>query len=298
MIQLLFIILVSSTILLDLFTIRKDQAELSLKQSIKLSGLNLIIAILFGLIMLWLESKEKAYEYFTAFIVEKTLSIDNMFVIYLIFEKFNIKSKKQQHQALLYGFAGMLIMRLLMIYLGIKILARFEWITNILGLILFFTGIKMLIDLLNPNTIQSNEIKQARIISIASSLTKNRWLPNISNNFFAAIITIELVDVIFAIDSIPVVLSITNDSFVVYSSNIFAVLGLRSLYFCLEHFIKTFSYLKYSLAAILIFIGSKIFLSYLVGFELSHEKMLCITLLLLMLGVVASWINMKKNYKL
>ena len=218
-------------------------------------------------------------EYLTGFLVEKTLSMDNIFVMSLIFTYFGIP-RLYQHRVLFYGILGVILLRGIVIALGAWLVASFHWVLYIFALLLIFTGIKMLLPGDDEPDIEDNPALKVmrRFLRITPKLHGQRFFirqPDDKTSkivtwvtpLFVAMILIEIVDVIFALDSIPAIFAITTDTFVVYTSNIFAILGLRALYFALAAVIDRFAYLKPALAMILVFIGSKIFVADLAGWE-------------------------------
>ena len=213
--------------------------------------------------------------YFTGFLIEKSLSMDNVFVIALIFGFFAIP-RQYQHRVLFWGILGVIILRAIMIGLGATLVSQFGWVLYLFGAFLVFTGIKMWIIADHVPDIGNNPVLKflRKRMRITTGLRGNafwvrepdpvtgkveRW----ATPLFLALVLIEFVDLVFAVDSVPAIFAITTDPFIVYTSNIFAILGLRALYFALAAMIHRFKYLKYALALVLVFIGTKIFL---VGF--------------------------------
>lgn len=265
-----FIGIVLVLLIIDLGLFNKDDAEISIKKSLQMSAFYIAIAGLFGGWMWWQFGAESGMSYFTGYVLEKTLSLDNIFVIALIFSTLQVPLK-YQHRVLFYGILGVIVLRAIFIGLGAAIVSEFAWVMYIFGAFLVFTGIKMLLADDGHTDIKENRIYQY--------LTKHfRFTDTIENHDFfvkkqvdqkvvtygtpllLALIMVEIVDLVFAVDSIPAIFSITQEPFIVYTSNIFAILGLRSLYFALGAMLERFEYLKYALAGLLIFIGTKLFI--------------------------------------
>jgi tellurite resistance protein TerC len=256
----------------------------------------------------WAEiGHQEGQEYYTALLVEKALSLDNVFVISLIFSYFAIP-QKYQHRVLFWGILGVIVLRGLMIGVGSAILKEYEWILYLFGAFLIFTGIKMLFTGDHQPDMSKNKMLKffkARM-RIVNELHGQRFFvrlpdPNISGKraiyatpLFVALMMVEAVDLLFAVDSIPAVFAITKDPYIVYTSNIFAILGLRALYFCLSAIVHRFEYLKYGLALVLVFIGSKIFLNDIFG-KMPAAVSLGVTLSLLVGSVVISWMKTTRD---
>ena len=262
-----FIAFVILMLLLDLGVFHKKDSVTPIKSALLWSLFWISLALAFNAGIYYLAGKTKALEFFTAYVLEKSLSVDNLFIFILIFGYFKIEPK-YQHKILFWGIIGALLMRALFIFAGIALVSRFSWIMYLFGAFLIYTGVSMLFkndekeeEEFDPS---KNFVVRAlrRIMPISSEkpngnffVRKNGTL--YATTFFVALIFIEASDIIFAVDSIPAVLSVSTDTFIVFTSNIFAILGLRSLYFALNGVIEYFYYLKYALAGILSFIGIK-----------------------------------------
>ena len=296
-----FFIMVLLLTIFDLGFLNKKNEEISIKKSLKLSVFYITIALIFGAWIWFNFGQEKAIEYYTGFFVEKSLSIDNVFVFALIFGFLKIPPKNQ-YRVLVWGILIALILRGLFIGLGAAVVAQWNWILWFFGAFLIFTGIKMLI------TKESEEkdfnqnpalIWMKKHLKISENLVGDKfWYvengKRIFTPLFVALILVNLADIVFAVDSVPAILAITQDPFIVYTSNIFAILGLRALYFALAAMIDRFHYLKYALALILVLIGIKIVLM-MMGIKLSALLTLSITFGLLAGGVIYSLWKTKKN---
>ncbi len=273
-----FIALVIFLLVLDLGLFSPKNKEIDIKHSILMSIFYISIGLGFALFVNHQLGGEKAILYVTGFIVEKTLAIDNVFVIAMIFAYFSIP-QKFQHRVLFYGILGVLILRGLMIGFGSIIVSNFGWVLYLFAAFLIFTGIKMF----KPDA-HGFSLKDSKILGwirskfrVSDELdgekffikreTQSGKFETYMTPLFLALIMVEFVDLVFALDSIPAIFAITTDPFIVYTSNIFAILGLRALYFALAALIDRFKYLKQALAVLLIFIGSKIFLADVFGLE-------------------------------
>ena len=272
---LLFIGIVAALLAFDLGVLHKDDHEIGVQESLLLSAGYITIALLFGAWVWWYLGAQSGMAYYTGFMIEKSLSMDNVFVIALIFGFFAIP-RKYQHRVLFYGILGVIVLRAVMIGLGAILVSQFGWVLYVFGAFLVFTGVKMWILVDHVPDIGTNPLLLflKKHMRVTDSLHGNafwvyrtdpvsgkavRW----ATPLLLALVLIEFVDLVFAVDSVPAIFAITTDPFIVYTSNIFAILGLRALYFALAAMIHRFKYLKYALALVLVFIGTKIFL---VGF--------------------------------
>jgi tellurite resistance protein TerC len=237
-------------------------------------------------------AQQKALEFLTGYIIEKSLSVDNMFVFVMFFNYFAVPSPSQR-KVLLYGVSGAILMRLLMILLGVVIVSRFHWVLYIFGIFLVFTGIKMFIMADKKPNLERNRalIWIRKHLRITEEYHRERFF--IYKNklwyitpLFLVLILIEISDLIFALDSIPAIFAITEDPFIIFTSNIFAILGLRALYFLLANMIERFHYLKYGLAIVLIFIGGKMLI--VPWYKMSIGLTIGIVMLTLTISVVYS----------
>lgn len=240
---------------------------------------------------------EKAVEYFTCYFIEKAMSLDNIFVISMIFQFFAVPLM-YQHRILFFGVLGVIVFRGIMIYLGIIIISKFSWLLYIFAIILILTGIKTFYISNKAFNVKESYIYKLlqKYCNLTPEISGDNFFIRTNNGLsftplFASLIMIETIDVIFALDSIPVIFSITNDPYIIYTSNIFAILGLRALFFCLANIVEQFSYIKYSLALILIFIGIKIFATHFI--YIPSYTSIIVTVVLLSLGIIASIIRKK-----
>ncbi|MDP4302375.1 TerC family protein [Leptothrix discophora] len=273
---LVFIGIVAALLAFDLGVLHKDdEHEIGVRESLLLSAGYISVALLFGAGVWWLLGAQSGIEYLTGFMIEKSLSMDNVFVIALIFGFFAIP-RAYQHRVLFWGILGVIVLRAIMIGLGATLVREFSWILYVFGAFLVVTGIKMWWMADHQPDIAGNPLVRflRRHLRVTDGLRGKAFVvtePDPASGrpvrwatpLLLALIVIEFVDLVFAVDSVPAIFAITTDPFIVYTSNIFAILGLRALYFALAAMIHRFTYLKYALALVLVFIGSKIFL---VGF--------------------------------
>ncbi|MFC3085848.1 TerC family protein [Tabrizicola soli] len=298
---LVFIGIVIALLVLDLGVFHKTDHEIGVGESLRLSAFYITLGVAFAGFVWWQMEAEAAKLYLTAFVVEKTLAMDNVFVIALIFGYFAIP-RQYQHRVLFWGILGVIVLRGIMIGLGATLVAQYGWILYIFAAFLIFTGIKMLVTDDQHLDISRNPVLRwmKRRMKVTEGLHGNAFflrrpdpatgrLATFATPLFLALVLIEIADLVFAVDSVPAVFAITTDPFIVYTSSIFAILGLRALYFALAAIIHRFHYLKYALAILLIFIGSKIFLADLMGWEkFPANWSLAITFALLTAGVLFS----------
>lgn len=268
-----FIGLVIALTAFDLGVLHKEDREMGIGESLKLSAFYIGIALLFG-VWVWVQKgADLGMQYYTGFFIEKALSIDNVFVISLIFGYFAIP-RKYQYRALLWGIIAVIVLRGIMIGVGAAIVQQWYWVLYIFAAFLVLTGVKMLFAGDKPMDVANNPA--VKFISRHMRVTpdhhaqhffvkvpdpKTGKLVRAATPLFLALVVINLADLVFAVDSVPAIFAITTDTFIVYTSNIMAILGLRALYFALAAMVHRFHYLKYALALVLVFIGTKIFVS-------------------------------------
>ncbi len=311
---LIFAALVPFLLYIDLKLFNKGSDNvIGFRKSLILSGWYIAAGLAFGLVVWWHLGPDKAMNYYTAYVIEKSLSLDNLFVMSVIFSAFAIP-RQFQHRVLVWGIIGVVVLRGIMIGAGAALVHNFDWVLYVFAAILIFTGIKMLfIDddddvdnfqnkplvlflkkhfaftpkihgnkfLVRKDELQDDEKKGSKATFIATPL-------------LLALIVIEISDVIFAVDSIPAALSVTTDIFIVFTSNIFAVLGLRALFFAVENIIDRFELMKYSLSFVLVFIGGKVFYNGFFG-HVSPGVSLTVTLTALAAGFIFSMMVPKKD---
>ena len=294
-----FIGIVVTLLAFDLGVLHKDDHEIDVKESLLLSAGYISVALIFGGWVTWYFGAQSGMEYFTGFLIEKSLSMDNVFVIALIFTYFAIP-RLYQHRVLFWGILGVIVLRALMIGLGAALVTQMSWVLYLFGAFLVLTGIKMLMIANHMPDIGNNPLLKflRKRMSVTDKIEGNaffvykpdpatgktiRW----ATPLFLALCLIEFVDLVFAVDSVPAIFAITTDPFIVYTSNVFAILGLRALYFALAAMIHRFTYLKYALALVLVFIGTKIFLVGIIG-KIPPVISLTVTFGLILGGVLFS----------
>ena len=294
-----FLLLVAALLAFDLGILHKDDHELGVRESLILSGFYTLVAIGFGGWIWWSMGPTASMEYFTGYALEKALSVDNVFVISLIFSYFSIPAK-YQYRALLWGILAVLVLRGLMIGLGAAIVQQYEWVLYFFGAFLIATGIKILFVGEGEQDVSKNYV--VRWLSTRMRMTQElhgsrffvRQLDpetgktrRLATPLFLALAMINIADLVFAVDSVPAIFAITTDTYIVYTANIMAILGLRALYFALAAMVHRFDYLKYALAIVLVFIGLKIFWNQMVG-KLDPAISLGATLSLIAAGILFS----------
>jgi len=248
---------------LDLGVFHKKLHVVSVKEALTWTGIWIFLALCFNVLVYYLFGQTKALEFFTGYIIEKALSVDNIFVFVLIFTYFQIPAI-YQHKILFWGIIGALIMRVIFIFAGVALLEKFHWTIYIFGAILIVTGIKMLFEKDKKMEPEKNPVIKLfkKLVPTTNELHGDKFFVTINYKryatpLFVVLIMVEITDLIFAVDSIPAILGVTQDQFIVYTSNVFAILGLRSLYFALANIIERFKYLAIGLALILVFVGIK-----------------------------------------
>lgn len=296
-----FIGLVLFLLIFDLGVLHRKAHEIEMRESLLLSAFYIAIGLAFSGWIYYKMGSQSAVEYLTGFVVEKSLAMDNIFVIAMIFAYFGVP-RKYQHRVLVYGILGVIILRGIMIAAGVTLIQQFDWVLYIFAAFLIFTGIKMFMDAGEEYDVGSNKIlkfMQSRM-RVTKELHGERFfvkqrdpetgrVARFATPLFLALVMVEIADVIFAVDSIPAIFAITTDAYIVYTSNIFAILGLRALYFALSAMIARFVYLKHALALVLIFIGSKIFVADMLGLaKIPPSLSLGVTLSILFIGIVSS----------
>ena len=297
----IFIGLVIGLLVLDLGLFHRNTREIGVRESLTMSAFYIAIAAAFG-VWVWSSLGAQAgTEYFTGFLVEKTLALDNIFVISLIFTTLAIPAA-YQHRVLFWGILGVIVLRGIMIGAGAALVTQYAWLLYVFAFFLIATGVKMLLVGDRPPDIENNPILRLmrRMMRITPKTEGAAFVvrkpdPATGNlalwatPLFVALVLVEIVDLIFAVDSVPAIFAITTDPYIIYTSNIFAILGLRALYFALAAVIDRFKYLKQALALVLVFIGSKIFIADLLGWEKFPAMVsLAITVGLLAAGVLYS----------
>ena len=295
-------------LLIDFFMFQKKDKQISMKKAIFETIFFMTNGLLFSILVYWFYSSDivqnannlsptkAVFNYLTGYMVELSLSVDNLFVIAAIFASFKIPNK-YQHKLLFLGILGAIVFRGVLISVGLALINNIHGMSIVFGLFLLFTAIKML-----KNDVEHKEPDKpkgiAKFLRLSKELDGDKFITKVDGKrvftaLFGALVTIEFTDLLFALDSIPAILSITTDTFIVYSSNIFAIMGLRSLYFFLANMLEKFAYLKYSVFSILIFVSIKLITAE--YFELPEWFSLAFIGLSLAVGIYISMLNIKSN---
>ena len=295
-----FMTVVVALLAFDLGVLHRDNHVIGVAESVTLSAGYIGIGLLFGA-WVWTQLGDQAgLEYLTGFVVEKSLAMDNVFVIAMIFAYFAVP-QQFQHRVLFWGILGVIVLRAVMIGVGTALVAEFAWVLYLFAVFLVFTGIKMFLMADKTYDVGANPMigLVRRVFNVTDEPHRDRFFVRrpdakgrmvlFATPLFLALVLIEVADVIFAVDSVPAIFAITTDPYIVYTSNIFAILGLRALYFALAAMIHRFHFLKYALAALLIFIGAKIFIADLLALEkFPPVWSLSVTFAILATGVIYS----------
>ena len=296
-----FIAIVIALLALDLGVLHREQREIGVSESLALSAGYIALSMGFGAWVWWYMGETAGMNYLTGFVIEKSLAMDNVFVIAMIFSYFAVP-RLYQHRVLFWGIIGVILLRAIMIGFGAAIVEQFSWVLYVFAAFLIATGIKMWVMADTPYDVGNSAVlrwvrRRFRVTDrlhgqafwVKETDPKTGRLAWFMTPLFLALIMIEFVDVVFAVDSVPAIFAITTDPFIVYTSNIFAILGLRALYFALAAMVDRFHYLKYALAVLLVFIGSKIFVADAFGLaKIPPAASLGITFAILLTGVGGS----------
>lgn len=274
-----FLGLVLALLAFDLGLLSRRNEAIGVRKSLMLSSFYLTLGVGYGAWVWWYLGQQSGVEYLTGFAVEKSLAVDNVFVIATIFAYLAIPAQ-YQHRVLFWGILGVMLLRAVMIGFGAALVSEFGWVLYIFALFLVFTGVKMWL-----TADKEIDLSQSRGLAwlrrrmrVTDGLRDQKFFvrqphpktgrPALwATPLFLALVLVEIADIVFAVDSVPAIFAITTDPFIVYTSNIFAILGLRALYFALAAMLHRFAYLKQALAALLVFIGAKIFIADLLGLE-------------------------------
>jgi tellurite resistance protein TerC len=262
-----FNLFVLAMLALDLGVFHRKPHEVTIKEALVWSGVWVALALLFNLGLYYWRGPEPALEFLTGYLIEKSLSVDNIFVFLLIFSYFRVPAS-YQHRVLFWGILGALVMRAAFIALGISLIRRFHWVIYVFGAFLILTGVKMALEKGKEIHPERNPVLRLfrRFVPVTDDYQSSKFFVKQRGRYFATplfivLLVVETTDVIFAVDSIPAILAITLDPFIVYTSNVFAILGLRALYFALAGVMRLFHHLHYGLSAILVFVGAKMLLA-------------------------------------
>lgn len=306
-----FNLFVLAFLALDLGVFHKKSQTVTLKNALTWSAVWITLALAFCVVVYFWHGKQASLEFLTGYLIEQSLSVDNLFVFLVLFQYFKVPSEFQ-YKVLFWGIIGALVMRLAFILAGVALINRFHWIIYIFGAFLVYTGFKLALqDESQVDPEHNPALKLARrYLPMTSNYEADRFFvlregKRWATPLFAVLIVVETTDLLFAVDSIPAILAITRDAFIVYTSNVFAILGLRSMYFALAGLLDYFEYLNYGLAAILVFVGMKMLLSneglVLWGIRLHYKIPIHISLAvvagLLALSIIASLLFAPKHSK-
>jgi tellurite resistance protein TerC len=294
-----FNLFVLALLAIDLGVFHRKAHSVSIKEATAWSIVWVSLAMIFNLGIYFTWGEEKALEFFTGYVIEKSLSVDNLFVFLMIFQYFSTPAE-YQHRVLFWGILGALILRAIFIAAGSALLTQFHWMIYVFGAFLVFTGIKMFLQ--GDEKLEPNRNPVVRLFERWVPMTREyhgqRFMIRTNGQTRATLlllvlIVIETTDVIFAVDSIPAIFAVTQDSFIVYTSNVFAILGLRSLYFMLAGVMQMFVYLKFGLSLVLCFVGAKMLLSDI--YKIPIGASLAVIGTILLLSIVASWWSQRKS---
>lgn len=287
---------------LDLGVFHKKVHKVSIKESLAWTGVWISLAMMFNVWVYHTMGPQKGLEFLSGYLIEKALSVDNIFVISLIFTYFRVPAQ-YQHRVLFWGVIGALFFRIIFIFAGVALINKFSWMIYVFGVFLIFTGLKMLKGEEKTIDIEANPI--IKIVKKFFKITKefdgeNFRTHHKGQNYFTplflVLVMIETTDIIFAVDSIPAILAITPDPYIVFTSNVFAILGLRSLYFALNGIMEMFEYINYALSGILVFVGVKMIIT--PWYHLPTFLSVIVIFSLLLISVIASIYWPRKNKKL
>jgi tellurite resistance protein TerC len=290
-----FGVFVLAMLALDLGVFHRESHQVGMKEALAWSGAWIALALLFGAGVWFWHGGEKGLEFLTGYVVELSLSVDNLFVFLLIFGYFGVPAR-YQHKVLFWGILGALVMRAVFIGAGIALIQKFHWIIYVFGAVLVVSGLRMVFGKDKEVQPEKNPVLKLfrRFVPVTKEYqggsffvkSEKRWL---ATPLFLVLLMLETTDLVFAVDSVPAVLAITTDPFIVYTSNVFAILGLRSMFFALAGVMKLFHYLHYGLASVLVFVGGKMLLA---GFyKIPTLTSLLVVIGLLVVAVAASLIH-------
>ncbi|MDX1953654.1 MAG: TerC family protein [Verrucomicrobiota bacterium] len=288
-----FNVFVLAMLALDLGVFHRKSHVVSFKESMVWSGVWIALALVFNAGIWYYSGNQKALEFFTGYVIEKSLSVDNIFVFALLFSYFAVP-REYQHKVLFWGILGALVMRAIMIGVGAVLISKFAWIIYVFGAFLILTGLKMVLKKEEEIHPENNPLVRwfKRWFPVTKDYRGDRFFVRengvlMATPLFVVLLCVEFTDLVFAVDSIPAIFAVTTDSFIVYTSNVFAILGLRSLYFALSGMMHQFHYLKVGLGVVLVFVGTKMLLAH-TAYKIDTLLSLGVVGLILAVSVVAS----------
>jgi len=282
-----FNLFVLALLALDLGVLHRKEREIKIGEALWLSLFYIVLALLFAGGLFWIRGEQAGVEFLTGYLIEKSLSVDNIFVIVLIFTYFAVPAQ-HQHRVLFWGILGALVMRGILIFAGVQLIDNFAWLAIVFGAFLIVTGVKMLLVADAKPDINNNVVLKLlrRRLRVTESYEGKRFFVRRNGALFATplflvLMMVEFTDLVFAVDSIPAIIAVSRDPFIIYTANVFAILGLRALYFALARIVPRFIYLKYALSLILVVVGGKMIANYFYG-----EKFIPTELALLITAVL------------
>ena len=291
-----FAVIVVVLLALDLGVFNRKSHVIGVKEALIMSAFWIGIALAFNAVIFWQMGSQSGLEYTAAYVMEKALSVDNLFVFIIIFAFFGI-APEYQHKILFYGIIGALVFRAIFIFAGVTLVEKFDWLLYIFGIFLLITAVKLAVQKDQKVDPDKNIVVRGfkKIMPVMTDSQGGKFFVRnagvlAATPLFLALLVIETTDIVFAVDSIPAVMGITTDMFVVYTSNVFAILGLRSLYFALAGIMSAMYYLKYGLAVILGFVGIKMLLP-IWGYHVDVLVSLGVILVVLLVAIIASVIR-------
>ncbi|MGH9549874.1 MAG: TerC family protein [Terriglobales bacterium] len=293
----LFNLFVLAMLVLDLGVFHRRAHTVKFREALAWSVLWIALAAIFAVVIFFWHGRTPMLEFVTGYVIELSLSVDNLFVFLLIFRFFQVPPA-HQHKVLFWGILGALIMRAVFIAAGIGLIQRFHWIVYLFGAFLVYSGIKLFFQEEAEIHPENNPVLRLfrRFVPVTKDYEGNKFFIRRAGLYatplFVVLLVVETTDLLFAVDSIPAILAITRDAFIVYTSNVFAILGLRSMYFALSGMMEMFRYLHYGLSLVLVFVGAKMLLSY--YFEIPTHLALVAVAGVLAISVIASLVNPRK----
>jgi tellurite resistance protein TerC len=301
----IFFGIITIMLVLDLGVFNRRSHEIGVREALKWSAVWIGLALLFNVGIYFLFDRELAVQFLTGYLIEKSLSVDNLFVFIMVFAFFKIE-QKFQHKILFWGILSALVFRAIFILVGVTLVEKFSWIIWVFGVFLIFTGVKMLFSKENDINPEKNPVLKfiKKLFPVTDRMDSGKFFikesaKRLITPLFMCLIIIELTDIIFAVDSVPAVLAVSNNTFIIYSSNVFAILGLRSLYFALSGIMNLFHFLKYGIVFILVFVGIKMILPETTELFFHHAYKiptaisLCVIAASLVISIAASVIHNK-----
>lgn len=296
----LFNLFVLAMLALDLGVFHRKAHVVKMKEALIWSAVWIALALLYNAFVYWWRGPGPALEFLTGYLIEKSLSVDNIFVFVLLFSFFQVP-EEYQHRVLFWGIIGALIMRGILIAVGTALMASFSWIIYIFGAFLVVTGFRMAIQKEQNVHVENNPLVRVlrRFMPVTNNYHGQRFFVllegrRMATPLFMVLLSVEFTDLIFAVDSIPAIFAITQDPFIVYTSNVFAILGLRALYFALAGVVHKFHYLKIGLGIVLVFVGIKMLLAH-TAYKIPTGISLAVVGGIIAISVVASLLKPKRN---